>query len=151
MTFDCKLVQPEDVDSLLAFEEARYAEMYPDFEERMFHSWSSRSRKESLEHYSKLGWSFKVVSTESNKIQGFILAQPLLFVAGNTQSLWVEHLSTVSMEVRDLLTEVIYKLSREKHLQGVYFPNRSGIQNSIAAFNPKPWSEEILFVSTVKR
>jgi len=150
MSFECQIIQLKDVDALLAFEQALLEELYTDPEERMFKSWNSRARRESLEHYSRQGWSFKVTSFSTQKILGYILTQPLLFVAGHTQCLWVEYISTQSIEVRDLLTEVVYKLAREKHLQGVYFPNQTGMQNSIASFKPQPWSEGTLFVSTVK-
>lgn len=151
MPYDCRIIQLQDVDQLLQFEERKLQRLYPDPEERMFVSWVSRARKESLEHYAKLGWSFKALASDTQELQGFILAQPFLFVAGQTQSLWVETLSTNSIQVRDLLTEVIYKLAREKHLQGVYFPNAEGVANSIAAYKPDLWGENPFFVSTVKK
>lgn len=150
MDFDCKVIQLSDVDALLEFEEQRLKDLYPDAEERMFQSWHSRGRKESIEHYAKLGWSFKVCN-EQGRVQGYILAQPFLFVAGHTQSLWVEHLHASSLQARDLLTETVYKLSREKHLQGVYYPNTQSVQNSISSFKPLSWTENPLFVPTVKR
>jgi len=151
MSFDCKIIQIEDVDALLKFEESQVEKQFPDAEERMFHLWVSKARKESLEHYSKLGWSFKALDSQTKEIVGFILAQPLLFIGGHTQTLWVEYLSVKTPEVRDVLVDVIYKLSREKHLQGVFFPNSPELQSSITLYKPEPWSDCPSFISTVRR
>lgn len=151
MSFEFKIIQLEDVEALLQFEEALIEKRIPDVEARMFHLWTSKARKESLEFYSKLGWSFKALHPQSQELMGFILAQPLLFVGGHTQTLWVEYVSVKIPEVRDMLIDIIYKLSREKHLQGVCFPNDLEVQSSIKVYKPELWSECPSFVSTVRR
>lgn len=150
MSLLCKIIQPEDIDSLLQLEELKLTESYLNEEERLFASWNSRARKESLEHYAKLGWSFKVLNQEE-KLVGFILAQPLLFFAGHTQSLWVEHLCSFSVKAHEFLIDVIYRLAREKHLQGVYFSKAEFLENVKVAFKSELWGEAPSFVPTVRR
>ena len=150
MELNFKVLQPEDVSELLDYEADRHKELYPDPEVRMFTAWQSRARQESLEHYCRLGWSFKAQDTE-NRLQGFMLAQPLLFVSGHTQSLWVEHVSTASLKVRDGLVDLAYRLAREKHLQGVYFPNQQSLLNGLARGLAQSWAEAPVFVSLVKK
>jgi hypothetical protein len=116
-----QIIQSSDLDDILQFEQNLLAQLIPDEMERTMHSWHSRWRKESLEHYLPMGWSF-LARDENNKLIGYFLGQPLLFFDGFTQSLWVEHVQAVNNSVRDQLCEIAYKLSKEKHFQKVYFP-----------------------------
>lgn len=84
--------------------------------------WDSNFRKEALEHYFKLGWSFLALDKQNNVV-GFFMGQPLLFVDKQTQSLWVEYISSDSNEIYTELVDIAYRLSREKHFQRVLFSN----------------------------
>jgi hypothetical protein len=147
----------QDLQEILDFENRKLQELIPDEMERTLHSWNVRWRKESLEHYIPLGWSFLVrdretpsVDSDEGTLIGYFLAQPLLFLDGQTQSLWIEHLQPASLQARDELCELAYRLSREKHFQKVFFPNVSGINNSISAFKAEVWNPAVMHIKTTK-
>jgi hypothetical protein len=157
MSLFCRIVQLQDLDEILDFENKKLQEQIPDEMERTLASWNVRWRKEALEHYLKLGWSF--LAREQDKpssfsdeglLVGYFIAQPLLFLDGQTQSLWVEHLQYGSLQARDELCELAYKLSREKHFQKVFFPSVAGINNSISAFKAETWSPGVMSIKTTK-
>lgn len=157
MALLCRIIQSSDLEEILNFEKRRLMEIMPDENERTLHSWHARWRQESLEHYLPLGWSFLArdpdLATEAEPegpLVGYFLAQPLLFLDGQTQSLWVEHVSASSLQSRDQLCELAYKLSREKHFQRVFFPNTTGVANSVATFRPEPWNVSVLCVKTTR-
>lgn len=157
MSFFCRTIQIEDVPELIDFEEKKLLETVPAEEDRIFAKWNSRWRQESLEHYAKIGWSFLARNKDmpssfssEGQLVGYFTAQPLLFLEGQTQSLWVEHISFSSLQARDQLSELAYRLSREKHFQRVFFPNSSGIINSISGFKPELWTPQNYSVKTVK-
>lgn len=156
MNLHASVLQISDIDEVLQFEQNKMIEVYPDESDRMIASWSSRACKESFEHYLPLGWSF-VVRDRDQKLQqqegqmlGFFIAQPLLFLDGQTQSLWVEHMQFNNLQVRDFLCDLAYRLSREKHLQRVYFPQQQSIQNSVTTFGAQLWQPQTLVVKTTK-
>ena len=149
MSLFCRIIQADDLEQILSFEAKKMQEAIPDEMERMFAQWNSRARKEAMEHYIPMGWSFLALG-DDKEIVGYFLAQPLLFLDGQTQSLWVEHVQYSSLQARDELCELAYKLSREKHFQRVYFPQAGGIQNSVATFKPEPWQPSALQVKTTK-
>lgn len=151
MELDFKVIQAIDIDELLNFDVKQLNLKYLDPEDLMFATWSSRARRESLEHYSKLGWSFKALN-KNHEIQGFILAQPLLFLSGQTQSLWVEYLCSSSLQVQEFLLDLAYRLSREKHLQCVYFPqeHRTHLPPGLTK-NCHPWEDAPQVVSLIKK
>lgn len=157
MGFFTRIMTPDDVEEILDFENKKLVEVEPNENEREFIKWSSRWRKESLNHYSSLGWSFiardnelkSSLSTEGQLV-GYFLAQPLLFLDGQTQSLWVEHVSFSTLQSRDQMVELAYKLSREKHFQRVYFQNIPGLSNSVGMFRPEPWNSSMTFLKTTK-
>lgn len=153
----CRVIQPADLSEILDYENRKLADLVPDENERALQSWNSRWRKEALEHYFPMGWSFlardrDISSSHSDEGQlvGYFMAQPLLFLDGQTQSLWVEHLSYSSLMARDELCELAYKLCREKHFQRVLFPNQTGVANSIKAFKAENWDSQVLCVKTSK-
>ncbi|MCB0368656.1 MAG: hypothetical protein KDD45_04210 [Bdellovibrionales bacterium] len=157
MSYFCRTIQKEDVPELLSFEEKKLMETISDETDRMFAKWNSKWRQESLEHYSQLGWSFLARNQEFSSefsdeglLVGYFTAQPLLFLDGQTQSLWVEHISCSSLQARDQLSELAYKLAREKHFQRVFFPDISGVINSINTFKPETWNPNSYLVKTVK-
>lgn len=153
----CRIVEARDMNEIMEFENRKLRDQIPDESERTIASWHARWRKESLEHYLPQGWCFLVrdqdlssQESEEGLLVGYFLAQPVLFMDGQTQSLWVEHLSYASLQARDELCEIAYKLSREKHFQRVFFPNVAGIANSVATFKPQAWPSDILCVKTTK-
>lgn len=150
MSLICRVILTEDLQDILDLENNKLQEAYPDEMERMIAGWNSRFRIEALNHYIPLGWSFLARDHESQKLVGYFIAQPLLFLQGQTQSLWVEHMQYVSSQARDELCELAYKLGREKHLQRVYFPQDNGVPNSIQTFKPESWNPDALVVKTTK-
>lgn len=157
MGLDYRVIQASDLQELLEYEQRKLVDSIPDENERTMQSWHAPWRREALEHYLPLGWSFlsrdrDVPSPASSEglLTGYFLAQPILFMNGQTQSLWVEHLSYSSLKVRDELCELASKLAREKHFQRVFFPNVSGVANSVAAFKAEPWQAPVLTVKTTK-
>ncbi|MGE5085889.1 MAG: hypothetical protein ACM3MG_06270 [Bacillota bacterium] len=150
MTLYCRVIQTEDLQEILDLENQKLSEQYPDEMERMIAGWNSKFRVEALNHYIATGWSFLAKEQDTDRLVGYFIAQPLLFLDGQTQSLWVEHLQHVTLQARDELCELAYKLGREKHLQRVYYPNDNGVPNSIKAFKPESWLSGTLAVKTTK-
>ncbi len=121
-----QIAQTEDLENIYTYAEAQLKTEFPDDMERMIAIWESRFRKEALEHYLKLGWSF-VGKNSENKICGFFLGQPLLFFQAQTQTLWVEYILADDLKIKSELVDIAYKLSRDKHFQQVIFPEN--VQN----------------------
>jgi len=113
-----RIAQLTDIDSVYDFEIKQNFNEGTDEFENMMAVWSSAYRKESLEHYFKLGWSFIALNSQS-EIVGFFLGQPLLFLDAQTQTLWIEHVSAKNIVVTTELIDVAYRLAREKHFQRV--------------------------------
>lgn len=152
-----KVAQASDIDELLDYENRKLSETVTNPDDRAFEAWKAKWRREALEHYLNLGWSF--VARDHNQVSsyskdgllmGYFIAQPLLFFEGHTQSLWVEHLQYTSLQARDELCELAYKLSREKHLQKVFFPNSQLIANSVKQLKGENWSPQVLQIVTTK-
>lgn len=146
-----------NLNELLAYENHKLKELYQTEIEQSMARWNSRWRQESLEHYLKSGWSFilrdpdmKSDESSDGALLGYFLAQPLLFLDGQTQSLWIEHISFSNPAARDQLCEFAYKLSREKHLQKVYFPSQNIVLNSVTPYKATPWTPEMVQVLTTK-
>lgn len=147
----------EDLNEIRDFETKKLHEAVLDPMEREIQSWNSRWRNESLEHYLPSGWCFLardplVGSDQSTEGQlvAYFLAQPLLFMDGQTQSLWVEHVAFSSLQSRDEICDLAYRLSKEKHFQRVYYPNSSIIQNSISHMKPQLFNQSAVYVNTTK-
>lgn len=121
MKVEYRIAQLADLDTIYQFAESRLKVQIPDDMERMIQIWNSRFRKESLEHYLKLGWSF-IAEDSSQSCVGYFLGQPLLFVEGHTQTLWVEDVQAQTDDISADLIEISYKLSRDKHFQKVILP-----------------------------
>lgn len=157
MSLYCRVIQPEDIEEIVQLETEKMKESHPDETERTFASWHARWRKESLDYYIPMGWCFlardpeiKSTSSSEGALVGYFLAQPFLFVDGMTQTFWVEHLSYNSLQARDELCELAYKMSREKHFQKIIFPNQSGHLGNIKSLNPIPWNPDAQAVKTSK-
>lgn len=119
-----RILRPEDLEAVLAFAQSRLLIQIEDPMERSFVEWSAPWRTESLRHYLGTGWSFAVVenqNTPQEKIVGFALAQPLLFIRSFTQTIWVEHMDQIHDEIGKLLIETLYRWSRDKHMQKLVF------------------------------
>ena len=87
-----KVAHLQDMEEIYAWEQSKLKEKYLDRDQCQFLSWQAPWRKESLEHYLSLGWSFLLRSEKEGALLGYYLAQPLLFYRSQTQSLWVEYL-----------------------------------------------------------
>lgn len=148
MSLELRIIEPTEIEEILDFEMRKLIDTIPDETTRTFQVWNSRWRKEALEHYLKLGWSF--LARDNGKLVGYFLAQPMLFLEGQTQSLWIEHIQFSSLEVRDALCDLGYRLSREKHFQRVYFPNSGSIGNAIKSFSPTDWQPAVSLVKTTR-
>ncbi len=112
-----RILLSTDKELLLNFELQRLSSQIEDEMEREMNSWSARWRGEALDHYLPMGWSFGCFKNDS--LEGFVLAQPLVFFRGLTQTLWVEHLAFVSEAAGHSLVDTVYRWARDKHLQCV--------------------------------
>ncbi|UYL10388.1 hypothetical protein B9G69_007315 [Bdellovibrio sp. SKB1291214] len=150
MSLFFRVIQIDDLQNILDLENKKMTEQYPDEMERMMAVWNSKHRIEALNHYIPLGWSFLAEDVDTKALIGYFIAQPLLFLDGQTQTLWVEHVQSETLQARDELCELAYKLGREKHLQRVYFPSDNGVPNSIQSFKPANWAPGTIAVKTTK-
>ena len=148
MSLELRIIQLSDVEKLLSFEEKKLNELVSDETQKRFQAWNSRWRKESLEHYASLGWSF--LAEVEGELVGYFLAQPLLFFDNQTQSLWVEYIQFSSLQVRDELCNLAYRLAREKHFQRTYFPQISSVANAVKTLAAEDWKPEVLFTKTTR-
>jgi len=113
---EIKIMTPEDMDHVFTFEMMRLPGQGIDHEMK---AWHAHWRREALEHYSKLGWSF--LQRRDGKVSGYILCQPVLFFQSWTQTLWLEHVGAVDEKLGEELIEIAYRWARDKHLQKVFF------------------------------
>lgn len=150
MSLNLRVIEPPDLEEIIEFERKRLHDSGSEEMERNFEEWNSRWRRESLEHYLKLGWSFLARNPESNELLGYFIAQPLLFWENQTQSLWVEHLQFITLQARDELCEVAYRMSRDKHFQRVYFPRSPQINPALSGMKVQDWTAPVGFVNTTK-
>ena len=137
----------ENINEIIE-KETRYLEkQLPDPVEQEFEKWKSPWRKESLENYIPLGWSFGLF--EEGELKAYYLAQPLLFFQCQTQSLWLEHAFSQDELAMKTIVEVAVKQSREKHFQRVYLPK--AVDSSVADLKKRsiPYSESHSYVSFV--
>jgi len=152
MSFVYKVMTVENIEEIIQLEKSKIKDQFLSEVELDMNSWTAKWRKESLEFYAQSGWSY--VSFEQNdsgqKIAGYFLAQPLLFFDGQTQSLWVDYISYSSLQARDELSDLAYKLAREKHFQRVYFKNENSVVNSLKKFSCQSWNADTFFISTTR-
>ncbi len=131
-----------DQDRIYSFANEFLSKRSEDATAFMFDSWTAAWRKESLEHYLKCGWSF-VATSPSDQVVGFFLAQPLLFLNRQTQSLWVEMILGVDQEITEYLIEIAIKTAREKHLQRVLFADFSKNKSYLEKFQVRQQINDI--------
>jgi len=148
VAIEFQVLSLSDLDEVYEFASRRIAARIPDVQERAFAMWSAKWRREALEHYLKLGWSF--IARENGETAGFFLAQPFLFFRGQTQTLWVEHIEADSTEVAEKLVEVAVRVAREKHLQRVLFSDADLFAEALSQWSLKHLFDEIAEVMTTK-
>ena len=144
---ETKLFLEDHVEAVHSFEREQLPSDLSPIQAEM-KSWETPWRKESLEHYSKLGWSF--VALKDGEVCGYILGQPILFFNNWTQTLWVEHLSFQEEEVGFQLMDVAIRWAKTKHLQKVIVnsqtKNLSFIEEKFSGFKENSY----LHLSTTK-
>ena len=144
-----RIAQLEDVQAVHDFEINRKFSTIEDEYERQMAVWSSAFRKEALEHYFKLGWSFLALN-KSGEILGFFMGQPLLFFDHQTQTLWLEYLSAVNSSVATELVDIAYRLSREKHFQRVLISDEVQQTELTKPLPFQKWERAVTFLKTTK-
>ena len=144
-----RIAQLEDVENVFNYEFQKIAVDGAHEIENQILVWNSFFRKEALEHYFKLGWSF-IAETPDKQIVGFFLGQPLLFVDKQTQSLWVEFISADTAQIATELVDIAYRLSREKHLQRVLFSEDVKSLDLTKEFPFQKWERNTLTLKTTK-
>lgn len=149
MSINYRIAQLQDIDLIYQFAENKLRAEFSDEAELMMAVWNSRFRKEALEHYLKLGWSFIAYDTDQ-KIIGFFLGQPFLFFQGHTQSLWVELLMSSDFKIEAELAEIAIKLSKDKHFQKVILPKSVETLHFEKPYVFQKWSDECVWVKTTK-
>ncbi len=148
-TYTYRIAQLEDVDSVHQFAiKMNFPEDPESFENKMM-VWDSAYRKEALEHYLKLGWSFVAFDAE-NKLAGFFLGQALLFLDKQTQTLWIEYVLAVNSEVKTELIDIAYRLSREKHFQRVLLPSELKNEKLTKPLPFQDWERKTSALKTTK-
>ncbi len=144
-----RIAELADVEMVFAYESKKIHDPSLGEIENQILIWDSHFRKEALEHYFKLGWSFLALD-QNNQLAGFFMGQPLLFVDKQTQSLWVEHISADSNEIFTELVDIAYRLSREKHFQRVLFSKEIQKTKLIKEFPFKDLERQITYLKTTK-
>ena len=145
-----QVLSAPDIEEIFNYASARLAQSEPNEHDRMFKSWSAKWRREALEHYLKLGWSFIARDEHSKRTLGFFLGQPFLFFRGQTQTLWVEHIEADSDEVKHHLVDTAVRVAREKHLQRVIFADAGDKADALKNWNPECLEDDIVVVKTTK-
>lgn len=146
---ELQILSPQDQDEILSFSRARADAKDP------FVEWSAPWRKESLEHYLRLGWSMARRDASSGKLLGYVLAQPFLFFRGHTQTVWIEHFEAETPSLAAELVDTMVRISREKHMQRVlmdFDPAKSdpSLGDVIRARNGRMIEKDILEFATTK-
>ncbi len=148
MSLFLHVLQLSEIDQILTLESRHLKDRVPDEMERQLQSWNARWRREALEYYLPLGWSF--CAKEDSELVGYFLGQAFMYIDGQTQALWIEHMQFSNLQVRDNLVELAIKLGREKHLQKVYFPNEPTLNSALHPYKSEVWTPSTLMVRTTK-
>lgn len=144
---ETKVLEISQIEAIQCYEKSKWTHL--DSQEQELASWDVIWRRESLEYYLPLGWSFGV--WEKGQLVGYCLTQPLLFFQKMTQSLWVEHIVFDNSDVGAHLVEVMVGWGRSKHIQKVLFYEGDRVKLLKDAWNFKKMDEGGLEVSTTKR
>ena len=150
LNLEFQVLSPNDLDEVYAFAESRFAQTAGDENERKFALWTVKWRREALEHYLKIGWSF--IARRNGVAAGFFLAQPFMFFRGQTQTVWVEHIEAVDESALEALAEVAVKVTREKHMQRVLFADADAdcLEPVLKRWQPAMMNERIAEIRTTK-
>lgn len=146
---ELQILSPQDHDEILSFSRGRADAKDP------FAEWSAPWRKESLDHYLKLGWSMARRDGSTGRLLGYVLAQPILFFRGHTQTVWIEHFDAETAELSAELVDTMVRISREKHMQRVLMdfdpakPNLS-LSDVIRSRNGRMIEKDLLEFATTK-
>lgn len=143
-----RILQPTDVEAILQFERSALEVTEPDSMERELFEWHAPWRRESLEHYLALGWSFGDFA--GDKITGYFLAQPQLFTRGMTQTLWIEHFHATNETVQAALFDVAYRTCREKHFQKLVMKEEGPHTLKQSDLRLEPLGDKLLEAKTAK-
>lgn len=144
-----KVLGPQNEEEVLHFERVLLNNSPGDEIEKEMASWKARWRKESLEHYLKLGWSFGIWDSDG-KLEAYLLGQPLIFFQSYTQTLWVEHISVKNQESLGTLVEVAYRWARDKHFQRVLFSSSFLDEKTVKEKNLNMYEEGIFELKSSK-
>lgn len=149
---ELQILSPTEQDVVLAFSRARCKQSHPD---DPFVEWSASWRKESLEHYLKLGWSMARREPDTGRLLGYILAQPVLFMRQQTQTVWIEHVEGETPSIMSELVDTVIRVAREKHMQRVLMAFDSakadlGLGEVIRLRNGRMIEDDILEFRTTK-
>jgi hypothetical protein len=159
MSLYARVLSKSDIDEIMDFEQKKLEISIPDEMERSIHSWNVRWRRESLEHFAPLGWSYllreETQDDSEGALVGYFIAQPMLFFDGQTQSLWVEHLQFNNMQICDELLDLAYRLSRDKHFQKVFIPKPISEMKRFAdlkgpSLKMNEWQSQVTEIRTTK-
>lgn len=121
MNFEIKNLREDNSEEIFALELSLLRAKGMDELEAQMESWKSRWREESLKHYLAQGWCFGAYDESTKKLEAYFTAKVVPFFRSYTQVLWIEHFHALNPLARDMLLEVAYKYSREKHLQMIMF------------------------------
>ena len=146
---DFRILSASEAEEVYQFSKVRAPGSDPFFE------WSAPWRKESLEHYLKLGWSMARREPHTGKLMGYALAQPVLFFRGQTQTVWIEHVEAETPALVADLIDTLVRIAREKHMQRVLMDFKStgtdlGLGEVIRARNGRMIEDDILEFPTTK-
>ena len=144
-----RIAELNDLESLYKFELSQRFGADQDNIENQMQVWSASYRKESLEHYLKLGWSFLALNNNS-EIEGYFLGQPLLFFDQQTQTLWIEYMRAINLEIATELINIGYRLAREKHFQRVLVSEDIRQLKFTQDFPFTEWNRKTFLLKTTK-
>lgn len=147
---EIRILKKDDVSQLKKLAENFHQKEFPDPIERELVSWHARWRDEALEHYLSLGWSFGSWVKGEDEPSGFLLAQPLLFFEGMTQTLWVEFLAGKSAAIERELAAVAYRWARDKHFQKILFAEGQRLNKVLTELNGKSSAIDVIEMKTAK-
>lgn len=146
---ELRILSATEADEVYQFSKSRVSAADP------FIEWSAPWRKESLEHYLKLGWSMARRDPQTGRLLGYALAQPFLFFRRQTQTVWIEHVEAETVAIAADLVDTLVRIGREKHMQRVlmeYDPSKLdlGLGEVIRARNGRMIEDDILEFPTTK-
>ena len=120
-----------------------------------FAEWSAPWRGESLQHYLANGWSLFRRNPQTGEILGYVLAQPILFFRGQTQTVWVEYVDALTPSIKTELLDTVVRIAREKHMQRVIFTDSlmgmdEGLGDFICNRSGRAVKQDMIEIATTK-